>query len=135
MNAGRMVIKKNYMSKTIVGVVVVFIIGGAAYYLLTMNNSGPVAPASNNSQSSEVAVSIQNMSFSPSALTVKKDTKVTWTNNDSVAHTVNSDSGNTLGSPVLAPGESFSFVFEAQGTVPYHCSIHPYMKGSVITES
>jgi plastocyanin len=124
------------MNKTITGIIIgVLIIGGAAYYFISMNNSNPVAPVSNNSQTSDVAVSIQNMSFSPSALTVKTGTKVTWTNNDSVAHTVTSDSGGLLNSSVLAPGESFSFIFTATDSVAYHCSIHPFMKGTVNTES
>ena len=79
----------------------------------------------------EVSVDIRNFAFSPSTLTIKAGTKVTWTNNDSVSHTVTSDSGSLLDSPVLSPGESFSFTFNSAGSLSYHCKIHPMMKASV----
>ena len=72
-----------------------------------------------------------NLAFNPATLTVKAGTKVTWTNNDSVLHTVTSDSGGVLGSTNIPPGQSFSFTFTAPGTVSYHCAVHPSMKGSV----
>ena len=79
-----------------------------------------------------VKVDISNFSFNPAVLTIKAGTKVTWVNNDSTSHTVTSDSGNLLNSPTLATGQSFSFVFPTTGTINYHCSIHPSMKGTVI---
>ncbi len=79
-----------------------------------------------------VNVSINNFAFSPSQISVKLGTKVTWTNNDKVAHTVTSDSGGLLNSLSLAPGKSFSFTFTKTGSVPYHCSVHPMMTGIVV---
>lgn len=130
------------MNKTIIGSIVVIIVAGGAYYFVTGKSSNvvtipsgttetPVVPASNTSQTSDVMVNIQNFSFSPSSLSIKTGTKVTWTNNDSVAHTVTSDSGGLLNSPTLAPGQSFSFTFASPETVAYHCAIHPSMKGTV----
>lgn len=81
--------------------------------------------------STSASVNIQNFAFSPSTFTIKKGTKVTWTNHDSVAHTVTSDSGATLSSGSIAPGQSFSFTFNTVGTFPYHCAFHPSMTGSV----
>ena len=76
------------------------------------------------------AVSIQNMSFSPTEITIAKGTTVTWTNNDSVAHTV---TGNATGpaSSTIQPGGTYQFTFDSAGTFPYHCSIHPSMTGTV----
>jgi len=31
----------------------------------------------------------------------------------------------------LGSGASFTFVFTAAGTYPYHCSIHPNMVGTI----
>jgi plastocyanin len=66
---------------------------------------------------------------------VKTGTTVTWMNNDTVAHTVTSDSGGLLNSPEIAPGQSFSFTFTYPVTVPYHCAIHTMMKGTIVVEN
>ncbi|MBI3572843.1 MAG: cupredoxin domain-containing protein [Candidatus Kerfeldbacteria bacterium] len=76
------------------------------------------------------AVTMSNLTFSPSSLTVKKGTAVTWTNNDSVAHTVTGDNGGPA-SGQLGNGKTYSFTFDTVGTVAYHCSNHPSMTASV----
>jgi plastocyanin len=78
-----------------------------------------------------VGVEISNFAFSPSQITVKVGTKVTWTNSDSAAHTVTSDTG-VFGSKTLNTGSSYSFVFNAPGTYSYHCAIHPSMKAIIV---
>ncbi|MDQ2902837.1 MAG: cupredoxin family copper-binding protein [Chloroflexota bacterium] len=78
-------------------------------------------------------VGVSNFTFSPGALTVHVGDKVTWTNNDSVAHTVTSDNGK-FDSNTLAPGTSFSFKFTKAGTYDYHCNIHSSMHGSIIVK-
>jgi hypothetical protein len=32
---------------------------------------------------------------------------------------------------VLMPGDSYTVMFKGQGTITYHCAIHPSMTGSV----
>lgn len=97
------------------------------------NSSGNNTPSTPANTSSEI--SIMNLSFSPSNTTVKKGTQVTWTNNDSTAHTVTADSGTGPSSGTLQPGGKYSFTFNDVGTFKYHCSIHPDMTGSVtVTE-
>jgi len=93
-----------------------------------------------NSQSATSAqtstVSIQDFAYAPAKITVKKGTKVTWTNKDSTKHDVIPDtSGSFMGSELLGQNESYSFTFDTVGTYSYHCSPHPYMKGTVeVTE-
>jgi plastocyanin len=81
----------------------------------------------------QASVNISGFAFVPSTLTVSVGTTVTWTNNDSVSHTVTSnddlfDSGN------LAKGATFSHTFEQKGTFNYQCTIHPFMTGEIIVE-
>ena len=77
------------------------------------------------------AVSITGFKFVEADIEVDAGTEVTWTNEDTVAHTVE-DSGDLFPeSAELAKGETFSFVYESAGTYPYICGIHPYMKGTV----
>jgi amicyanin len=82
------------------------------------------------------AITIKNFAFDPPALSVKAGTTVTWTNQDSVPHTIASDTGSpvSFSSESLAPGSSYSFTFTQAGTYTYHCSIHPSMKGTVIVQ-
>jgi plastocyanin len=56
---------------------------------------------------------------------------VVWTNQDSVAHTVTSDTA-AWDSGNLATGQTFSHTFATAGTYSYHCSIHPFMTARVI---
>ncbi len=93
----------------------------------TATGSTPTASAGGN------AVCVSNFTFSPGALTVHVGDKVTWTNNDSVAHTVTSDT-KKFDSNTLAPGATFSFKFTKAGTYNYHCNIHSSMHGSIIVQ-
>lgn len=141
------------MKKIIAIVIVVLVIGLGIYYLsfkngsdATLDISAPATqlptvsetPAEKNSTSPAVSaragahVSIKDFSFSPSTISVKKGTKITWTNNDSVSHTVTPDSGNRFNSGNLLPGKSFSFIVTDLGSIRYHCAIHPGMKGAIV---
>lgn len=92
------------------------------------------SPTPTPSPAVQTSVSISNFAFTSAALTVKKGTKVTWTNQDSVGHTVTGDSGGP-GSSLLSQSASYSFTFNTVGTFPYHCSPHPFMKGTItVTE-
>jgi plastocyanin len=77
-------------------------------------------------------VAIKGFAFAPAALTVPVGTTVTWTNQDSDAHTVTSDGGGgPLNSKALATGDTFSFTFTQAGTFKYLCTIHPFMTATV----
>jgi plastocyanin len=86
---------------------------------------------SQNQTTSTNSVIIQNMTFSPSTLTVPVGTTVTWKNLDNVAHHVVSDTG-AFDSGTLNNGQSYNFTFTKAGNYPYHCSIHPSMTGTII---
>lgn len=90
--------------------------------------SSTPSPAVNSS-----AITIQNFTFNSASMTVKKGTKVTWTNQDSAAHQIVSDpTGAIFKSDPLNTDDSYSFTFNQTGTFPYHCGTHPSMKGTVI---
>jgi plastocyanin len=78
-------------------------------------------------------VSISNFAFSPANLTVKVGSTVTWTNQDSVEHTVVADD-DSFKSNTIASGSTFSQTFTKAGTVGYHCGIHPSMKGQITVQ-
>lgn len=132
-------------------VVVILIIGVIVALLVNnnsngSNNSSTSTPPTNNTVNKESnsnstqqsastnKVDIMNMMFSPSQITVAKGTTVTWTNNDSIAHTVTADSGSGPNSSDIAPGQTYSYTFNDTGSFQYHCSIHPSMQGTVVVQ-
>ncbi|MFD4613869.1 plastocyanin/azurin family copper-binding protein [Streptomyces sp. NPDC058440] len=84
------------------------------------------APVSGN------AVAIRNFAFSPATLKVTAGTTVTWTNQDTEAHTVTSSgTGGPLRSPGLATHATYRYKFTKSGTYHYLCTIHPFMTATV----
>jgi plastocyanin len=77
------------------------------------------------------AVTIRNFAFSPANTTVKVGMTVVWTNADRVDHTVTANAGR-FGSPAISANGTFAFTFITPGAYPYHCSIHPSMRGFVV---
>ncbi len=67
-------------------------------------------------------------------LTVKVGTQVTWTNNDSIVHTVTAVDGS-FDSGFFAEGEHYSYVFDEVGEFEYFCTPHPWMRAKVIVEA
>jgi plastocyanin len=114
------------------------LVAAVAIIAASCNGSGPSAygasastAATTTAATATNAGTIKGFSFQPEVLKVKVGAKVTWTNDDTVAHTVTADT-NSFASGNLQPGGSFSFTFTRPGTYAYHCSIHPSMHGSVV---
>lgn len=126
------------MKKTsIIGIIIaVIVIGGVVAWAMLYNNNMSKSSSVTSSSTSTAtdAVTIQSYAFSPSSITVKAGTKVTWTNKDSVAHTVTSDSGSadTFNSGDINQDATYSYTFNTVGTFTYHCTFHPSMLGKVI---
>lgn len=78
-------------------------------------------------------VKIDNLTFTPDALTVAAGAQVTWTNRDDIPHTVVSDD-QTIRSKPLDTDDQFTFTFTKAGTYTYFCSLHPKMKGKVVVQ-
>src|SRR2546428_5175343 len=70
--------------------------------------------------------------FSPANLTVKVGKTVAWVNKDTVTHTVTSDGSSLFDSGFMPTGATFQFTFTTAGTYPYYCTVHPFMKGTIV---
>jgi plastocyanin len=116
-----------------IGIVLLLVIIGGAYFISNNDNNSSNTNSNSNQNSNSNTVNIENMTFSKSTLTVKIGTTVTWTNNDSFAHTVTSDTG-VFNSSSLSKGGTFQYTFNTAGTFPYHCSIHPNMIAEIVVE-
>ena len=140
------------MKNILVALVILVIIGAGTYYFVfndTDKSSGYGLESSQNTQPTpdisvttsnnpeistvgEVTINIKNFSFNPQIIIIKKGTKVTWVNNDSVRHSVVSSGNNLFNSPLISQGQSFSFVFTNALSVDYYCGPHPTMKGKIV---
>ncbi len=83
---------------------------------------------------------VDNRCYIPADVTVNVGGEVTWSNDDSAAHTVtsgalsDSDYGSMFDSGLFLSGATFSVTFDEQGEFPYFCVVHPWMEGSVIVD-
>ena len=78
----------------------------------------------------EVEAAMSEFTFTPDTVTVSVGQTVTWTNGDSAPHTATLDDGS-CGTEQLSQGQSGSLTFGTAGTYPFHCAVHPDMKGTV----
>jgi len=77
--------------------------------------------------------------YLPLNLEIHTNTKVTWVNNDSVPHNIQSQDkfGSVIdlfNSAPLNTGDTFDFTFEESGAYNYYCSFHPWRVGVVTTK-
>jgi plastocyanin len=96
----------------------------------------PRALAAADEQSSQVSIvepafrPPQEWNYTPDDLTAVVGATITWTNTGAVVHTVTADDGTSFDSGTLDPQAIFTFMPDTPGTYAYHCTFHPWMKGS-----
>lgn len=78
-------------------------------------------------------VSILKFKFIPAEITVKKGTRIRWTNNEKRQyHNVWFEQGAEPEPDYIFPEETYERVFNEVGRFPYRCGPHPEMIGEVI---
>jgi plastocyanin len=77
-----------------------------------------------------------NECYIPADVSISVGETITWSNDDTAAHTVTSGSpadgpdGN-FDSSLFMAGTTFSNTFDSAGKYPYYCMVHPWMTGKV----
>ena len=94
------------------------------YLAVGLSGSGETAAS--------VEIEIVNSAFSPAYLEIPAGTTVTWTNQDSIPHTVTGEDLMFDDSSMLDFGQSYSQTFTEPGTHSYHCGPHPNMTGTIV---
>ena len=82
----------------------------------------------------QAEVVIDNFTFSPTPLTVKAGTTVTWVNHDDIPHSVVVPKLN-VHSKALDTDDKYTYRFEKAGTFDYMCGLHPHMHGQVVVQA
>jgi plastocyanin len=78
-------------------------------------------------------VVMRSLEFTPTVVHAKVGQRIMWVNEDSSPHVVSYVSGPRFtSSRVLSPGAKFSIKLTQSGTIHYFCSLHPWMKATVV---
>lgn len=77
--------------------------------------------------------SMAAIKFQDERIEVPVGTTVEWSNDDQVAHTVTADY-NAFDSGNLESGQIWRYTFTRVGTFGFHCTLHPFMKGSIVVK-
>jgi plastocyanin len=132
----------------LLALVVVVVGAGLAVVLMSGNGSGSspaaAAPAaspptkrasgtvtvSRTPPGRTVKVSIRRFLFHARTVTIKRGSRVRWTNRDRTEHTATEEGKFDTG--VLRKGTGKTVTFAKAGSYRYICSLHPFMRGRVI---
>ncbi len=108
------------------------------FFLIALSLGAPAAMAGGGCHGGEfndargVKVDLVSACFSPTVIRIQPGQRVTWTNQDSMVHTVTGAAYRWGSTNELSPHQSISFRFAASGVYPYFCLIHPGMVGAVV---
>ena len=115
-------------------VVLLLAVAGCGSSSKSSSSTTSSAPATSNTPSAGgPQVTMKNLAFVPTSIGAKVGQTVSFSNNDSAPHNVTYVSGPKFtSSGTLSPGQSFSFKVTQAGTIHYVCTIHPFMKGTIV---
>jgi len=71
--------------------------------------------------------------YNPATLNIHVGDTVLWSNTGVLPHTVTADDGS-FDSGLLNTGDTWNMTFSSAGTYSFHCTPHPWMKGTVIVQ-
>ena len=81
------------------------------------------------------AIGVQLFQFRPGQVEVPKGTRITWTNQDDITHTVTSGTpekrDGRFNAQLAGKGATASVELKESGTYPYFCDRHNSMRGEI----
>jgi predicted secreted protein with PEFG-CTERM motif len=116
------------------------IVAGIATYAPAAFADHPTTSVSAPSGTAVPGCEETNECFIPASVTIHAGGEVTWSNDDSAAHTVTSGTAaegpdGNFDSSLFMAGTTFSVTLDEEGTYPYFCMVHPWMAGEIIVEA
>ncbi len=85
--------------------------------------------------SPDSGVTIKLFQFQPASVTTAAGTRVTWSNQDEIEHTITAGSpenpGDAFDLRLPGKGATASTTFGKPGIYPYFCARHPSMRGEI----
>jgi nitrite reductase (NO-forming) len=109
------------------------------------NNTNATGMTSTNTSSTSVSIvpgsgtPDSKVFFKPSPAKIAVGSTITWTNDDTLPHTVTSGNpekgaDGIFDSGIMNAGKSFSHTFDKAGISKYYCAVHPWMIGTVMVQ-
>lgn len=129
--------KKTWVIVAAVVIVIIVAVAGLYFagYLGRQSTGTPVSIFENPIGTCSTA---QNCGYTPALLNVTVGTKVTWTNNGQLLHTVTAPDPSAPAPPAnfdsgtMNQGQTFIYPSTIAGTYHYYCTIHPWMKAQLV---
>jgi plastocyanin len=91
--------------------------------VLTLAVAGPAGAATKT-------INVYGSTFTPKSATITEGDTVTWVNRDNANHQILADKGQFV-SPILRPGQRYSFRFNAAGTYTYKDELNRKLAGTI----
>lgn len=107
------------------------------YYKLFEERQNETATNIKNISIVPEATGLENLAYQQNPVNIKVCETITWIFNDLSIHTVTQGNPsinvptNGFDSCLISPEETFT-AFDKNGTIEYHCTLHPTMLGKVI---
>lgn len=73
------------------------------------------------------------LQFNDATIEIAAGTTIEWTNEDQLTHSITADD-NSFDSGNLESGQVWRYTFTQPGSYPFHCTLHPFMKGMIVVK-
>ena len=80
-----------------------------------------------------VEIKMVDIKFDPQDATAGVGQQVCWVNEDTIEHNAVADDGQ-FESELFGKGQTFSATVDSPGEIPYVCTVHPGMTGTLTVE-
>ena len=115
--------------------------GGSDHSPTSVTPPAPPPPPPPPTTATTVAIAITDSLYRADSVVIRTGDQVVWTNEGTTNHNVTSND-DLFQSATLAPpspsaglsGGFFAVTFTRAGTYPYHCALHPSMKGVITVQ-
>jgi plastocyanin len=84
--------------------------------------------------SGSVVIAMADIKFDPEDATAGVGQQVCWVNEDTIDHNAVDEETGKFRSELFGKGETFTTTLDAPATIPYVCTIHPGMTGTLTVE-
>ena len=84
--------------------------------------------------SGAVVIKMVDIKFDPQDATAAVGDEVCWINEETIEHNAVAEEGAEFESELIGKGETFTTTVDSPGTIPYVCTVHPGMTGTLTVE-
>jgi plastocyanin len=98
------------------------------------DDGGEAGGSSDSCPSGAVVIKMVDIKFDPEDATASAGQQVCWVNEDTIEHNAVAEEGAQFESDLFGKGKTFTTTIDSAGTIPYVCTVHPGMTGTLTVE-